>query len=48
MGQEISSQTQSVINRLPERVVKHVGLVREGGYLSYEEFLGRVAELNEV
>ncbi|XP_048828403.1 RING finger protein 141-like [Brienomyrus brachyistius] len=48
MGQEISSQTQSVINRLPEKVARHVGLVRESGYLSYEEFLGRVAELNEV
>lgn len=48
MGQQLSSQTQTVINRLPEKVVKHAGLVRESGYLTYEEFLGRVAELNDV
>ncbi|KAG5849162.1 RING finger protein 141 [Anguilla rostrata] len=48
MGQQFSSQTQTVINRLPEKVVKHAGLVRESGYLTYDEFLGRVAELNDV
>lgn len=46
MGQQLSSQT--VINRLPEKVVKHAALVRESGFLTYEEFLGRVAELNDV
>uniref|UniRef100_A0A3B3YLX6 RING finger protein 141 n=1 Tax=Poecilia mexicana TaxID=48701 RepID=A0A3B3YLX6_9TELE len=44
MGQQISGQ----INHLPEKLVKHAGLVRESGYLTYEEFLGRVAELNDV
>ncbi|KAG7468542.1 hypothetical protein MATL_G00143660 [Megalops atlanticus] len=48
MGQQFSSQTQTVINRLPEKVVKHAGLVRESGYLTYDEFLGRLAELNDV
>ncbi|XP_015262454.1 PREDICTED: RING finger protein 141 isoform X2 [Gekko japonicus] len=48
MGQQLSSQTQTVINKLPEKVVKHVSLVRESGFLTYEEFLGRVAELNDV
>ncbi|KAJ8247542.1 hypothetical protein GJAV_G00247550 [Gymnothorax javanicus] len=48
MGQQFSSQTQTVMNRLPEKLVKHAGLVRESGYLSYDEFLGRVAELNDV
>ncbi|XP_014439290.1 RING finger protein 141 isoform X4 [Tupaia chinensis] len=48
MGQQISDQTQLVINKLPEKVVKHVTLVRESGSLTYEEFLGRVAELNDV
>ncbi|CAB1444392.1 unnamed protein product [Pleuronectes platessa] len=46
MGQQISGQ--SVMTRLPEKLVKHVGLVRDSGYLNYEEFLGRVAELNDV
>lgn len=46
MGQQLSSQT--VINRLPEKVVKHAALVRDSGFLTYEEFLGRVAELNDV
>ncbi|KAI4901619.1 hypothetical protein NFI96_000817 [Prochilodus magdalenae] len=46
MGQQISGQ--SVISKLPEKLVKHAGLVRDSGYLTYEEFLGRVAELNEV
>ncbi|KAM4721324.1 RING finger protein 141 [Rhinophrynus dorsalis] len=48
MGQQISSQTQTVINKLPEKVVKHMTLVRESGFLTYEEFLGRVAELNDL
>lgn len=46
MGQQISGQ--AVISKLPEKLVKHAGLVRDSGYLTYEEFLGRVAELNEV
>lgn len=36
------------MNRLPEKLVRHAGLVRDSGYLTYEEFLGRVAELNDV
>ncbi|XP_074853511.1 RING finger protein 141 [Carettochelys insculpta] len=48
MGQQISNQTQTVINKLPEKVVKHASLLRESGFLTYEEFLGRVAELNDV
>ncbi|XP_030056847.1 RING finger protein 141 [Microcaecilia unicolor] len=48
MGQQISNQTQTVMNRLPEKVAKHVSLVRDSGFLTYEEFLGRVAELNDV
>ncbi|KPP70895.1 RING finger protein 141-like [Scleropages formosus] len=48
MGQQISSQTHTIISRLPEKVVKHAGLVRDSGFLTYEEFLGRVAELNDV
>ncbi|MEQ2223344.1 hypothetical protein ILYODFUR_035838 [Ilyodon furcidens] len=44
MGQQISGQ----INHLPEKLVKHAGLVRESGYLTYEEFLARVAELNDL
>ncbi|KAM4847077.1 RING finger protein 141 isoform 1-T2 [Thomomys bottae] len=48
MGQQISDQSQLVINKLPEKVVKHMTLVRESGSLTYEEFLGRVAELNDV
>ncbi|XP_076840661.1 RING finger protein 141 [Brachyhypopomus gauderio] len=46
MGQQISGQ--SVLSKLPEKLVKHAGLVRDSGYLTYDEFLGRVAELNEV
>ncbi|XP_066465607.1 RING finger protein 141 [Tiliqua scincoides] len=46
MGQQLSSHT--VINKLPEKVVKYVSLVRESGFLTYEEFLGRVAELNDI
>ncbi|XP_074086400.1 RING finger protein 141 isoform X2 [Macrotis lagotis] len=48
MGQQISDQTQMVINKLPEKVTKHISLFRESGSLTYEEFLGRVAELNDV
>ena len=44
MGQQISGQA----GRLPERVVKHAGLMRDSGYLTYEEFLARVSELNDV
>ncbi|KAA8590345.1 hypothetical protein FQN60_014279 [Etheostoma spectabile] len=46
MGQQLSGQ--AVMNHLPEKLVKHAGLVRDSGYLTYEEFLARVAELNEV
>lgn len=46
MGQQISGQ--AVMNHLPEKLVKHAGLVRDSGYLNYEEFLARVAELNDV
>lgn len=46
MGQQLSGQ--AVMNHLPEKLVKHVGLVRDSGYLTYEEFLARVAELNDV
>ncbi|KAG8012350.1 hypothetical protein GBF38_020072 [Nibea albiflora] len=46
MGQQFSGQ--SVLPHLPEKLVKHVGLVRDSGYLTYEEFLARVAELNDV
>ncbi|XP_044281483.1 RING finger protein 141 [Varanus komodoensis] len=48
MGQQLSGQTHTVINKLPEKVIKHVTLVRESGFLTYEEFLGRVAELNDI
>ncbi|KAF0881890.1 RING finger protein 141 [Hyaena hyaena] len=48
MGQQISDQTQLVLNKLPEKVAKHILLVRESGSLTYEEFLGRVAELNDI
>uniref|UniRef100_G1N2R3 RING finger protein 141 n=1 Tax=Meleagris gallopavo TaxID=9103 RepID=G1N2R3_MELGA len=48
MGQQISSQTQTIMNKLPEKVAKHASLVQESGFLTYEEFLGRVAELNDV
>lgn len=48
MGQQLSNQTQSVLNKLPEKVARHATLVRESGVLTYEEFLGRVAELNDV
>ncbi|CAL9696734.1 unnamed protein product [Knipowitschia caucasica] len=34
--------------RLPEKLLRHVALVKESGYLTYDEFLARVAELNDV
>ncbi|XP_056383974.1 RING finger protein 141 [Hyla sarda] len=46
MGQQLTGQ--AMMNKLPEKVVKHANLVRESGVLTYEEFLGRVAELNDV
>lgn len=46
MGQQISGQAG--MTSLPEKLVKHAGLVRDSGYLNYEEFLGRVAELNDM
>ncbi|TNN77234.1 RING finger protein 141 [Liparis tanakae] len=46
MGQQLSGQ--AVMTRLPEKLVKHAGLVRDSGYLTYEEFLARVSELNDV
>ncbi|XP_026222176.1 RING finger protein 141 [Anabas testudineus] len=46
MGQHISGQ--AVMTHLPEKLVKHAALVRDSGYLTYEEFLARVAELNDV
>lgn len=46
MGQQLSGQ--AVMNHLPEKLVKHAGLVRDSGHLTYEEFLARVAELNDV
>ncbi|XP_072448563.1 RING finger protein 141 isoform X2 [Chiloscyllium punctatum] len=48
MGQHISNQTPAVFNKLPDRMMKHAALVRESGFLTYEEFLARVAELNEI
>ena len=44
MGQQLSGQA----SRLPEKLVRHAGLVRDSGYLTYEEFLARVSELNDV
>ncbi|XP_067902810.1 RING finger protein 141 isoform X2 [Heterodontus francisci] len=48
MGQHISNQTPAVFNKLPDRMMKHAALVRESGFLTYEEFLARVAEVNEI
>lgn len=45
MGQQFSGQA---VSRLPEKLIRHVGLMRDSGYLTYDEFLGRVAELNDV
>lgn len=46
MGQQLSGQ--GVMNYLPEKLAKHIGLVRDSGHLTYEEFLARVAELNDM
>ncbi|XP_070972107.1 RING finger protein 141-like [Oncorhynchus clarkii lewisi] len=46
MGQQISGQV--VMTSLPEKLMKHARLVTDSGYLNYEEFLGRVAELNDM
>ncbi|XP_020311635.1 RING finger protein 141 [Oncorhynchus kisutch] len=46
MGQQISGQ--AVMTSLPEKLMKHARLVTDSGYLNYEEFLGRVAELNDM
>lgn len=46
MGQQLSGR--AVVNHLPEKLVKHVAIVRDSGYLTYEEFLARVAELNDM
>lgn len=46
MGQQLSGQ--GVMNHLPEKLAKHFGLVRDSGNLTYEEFLARVAELNDI
>lgn len=45
MGQQISGHA---VSHLPDKLAKHVGLIRDSGYLTYEEFLARVAELNDV
>lgn len=36
------------MGRLPEKLVRHAAQVKDGGYLTYDEFLARVAELNDV
>uniref|UniRef100_H3D894 RING finger protein 141 n=1 Tax=Tetraodon nigroviridis TaxID=99883 RepID=H3D894_TETNG len=46
MGQQLSGQ--GAITHLPEKLAKHFGLVRDSGNLTYEEFLARVAELNDI
>ncbi|KAI5623929.1 RING finger protein 141 [Silurus asotus] len=46
MGQQISGQ--SVLGKLPEKLLRHAGLVRDSSSLTYEEFLANLAELNEV
>lgn len=46
MGQQISGQ--AVMGKLPEKLLKHAGLVRDSSYLTYEEFLAHLAELNDV
>ncbi|XP_072291060.1 RING finger protein 141 isoform X2 [Eucyclogobius newberryi] len=38
----------SAVSRLPEKLLRHAALVKDGGYLTYDEFLVRVAELNDV
>lgn len=41
-------QGQAVVSRLPEKLLRHAGLVKDSGYLTYDEFLARVSELNDV
>lgn len=36
------------VGRLPDKLLRHAALVKDGGYLTYDEFLARVAELNDV
>uniref|UniRef100_A0A8C4SYS3 Ring finger protein 141 n=1 Tax=Erpetoichthys calabaricus TaxID=27687 RepID=A0A8C4SYS3_ERPCA len=48
MGQQLSSQAHTSINKLPEKVARHAALARESGFLTHEEFLARLAELNEI
>lgn len=36
------------MGRLPDKLLRHAALVKDGGYLTYDEFLARVAELNDV
>ena len=43
MGQQLGGAS-----RLPEKLVRHAALVRDSSYLTYEEFLARVSELNDV
>uniref|UniRef100_A0AAY5ECI9 RING finger protein 141 n=1 Tax=Electrophorus electricus TaxID=8005 RepID=A0AAY5ECI9_ELEEL len=44
MGQQISGQ--AVMSKLPEKLIKHAGLVRDSGYLTYDEFLAAIAKRN--
>ncbi|KAL4005387.1 hypothetical protein ACER0C_005100 [Sarotherodon galilaeus] len=46
MGQQISGQ--GVMNQLRQKLEKCLELVRDSRYLTYEEFLGRLAELNDI
>ncbi|KAK7891198.1 hypothetical protein WMY93_023161 [Mugilogobius chulae] len=36
------------VGRLPDKVLRHAALVKDSGYLTYDEFLARVSELNDV
>ncbi|CAI5665651.1 unnamed protein product [Oreochromis niloticus] len=46
MGQQVSGQR--VMNQLRQKLEKCLELVRDSRYLTYEEFLGRLAELNDI
>uniref|UniRef100_A0A3Q2W155 Ring finger protein 141 n=1 Tax=Haplochromis burtoni TaxID=8153 RepID=A0A3Q2W155_HAPBU len=46
MGQQISGQ--GVMNQLRQKLEKCLELLRDSRYLTYEEFLGRLAELNDI
>lgn len=46
MGQQISGQ--GVMNQLRQKLEKCLELLRDSRYLTYEEFLGRMAELNDM